>query len=491
MNVESITDDTHIKLRSSGANVTVDQGDRLITTNEVPTLYSDSNATISIANPAITDNQGLVEFYTPETKFDIIVNDILYIDNEGGWIKGGGVTVNANDYSTIQAAINALSSSLRGEVRIPVGTYVITSTIVLATSNIHLRGERGFTTIQCNNNAIDMVRVEAFGCSFDGINFLGPGTTSSETIGRGIFFYKASTDVGNASVTNCTFDGTGSWGIEFDSDSGGNSNYVNRIEDCNFLNAKAGGSLRYGGRSGGGFGTTLWCSRNHFHGPAFGTMGAGINRGAVHLHTTANASFNQCYWENFNCSGCISMEACSNVNLFGCGMELSNGSGDARHWMITNTGNSVNLIMVGGTVSRQSGTDGVRLLKPEPVGTPSTLRRGCLSHYHLSSSTIVGTDDIVLGAATDEMILMNNRYICLGTGTESPLIYTDNDNIQIFNNAAGAASTPAGRWHMPRATNTAALATPVEGDLMWDKSGDAFHKLRYYSGGAWRTVIGV
>jgi hypothetical protein len=109
-------------------------GDRLILTNNKPSLYDNDQAGgTPLGNPIGADARGLVEFYTPETRFDMIVAGTgvttqVHENNEGGWQRGGVAWVNVKDYSTFQAAFNALSSSVGGVIYVPAGDYNQTTT---------------------------------------------------------------------------------------------------------------------------------------------------------------------------------------------------------------------------------------------------------------------------------------------------------------------------------------------------------------------------
>jgi hypothetical protein len=128
MTVVSVDSDTQITARSIGSNISVAVGDRFVVYSALATLYSDPAAVTTTSNPVTLGSQGLLTFYTPETRFDYIASGTgittqLFTDAEGGWMRDGVAWVSVKGYSTFQAAINSLSADTGGTVYVPSGTY--------------------------------------------------------------------------------------------------------------------------------------------------------------------------------------------------------------------------------------------------------------------------------------------------------------------------------------------------------------------------------
>jgi hypothetical protein len=468
MNVESITDDTYINLRSSGVSVGLASGDRLIITNSPPTLYSESHGQRTTANPAITDSHGLVEFYTPETMFDIVVDGTVYANNISGWIRGGGSYVNASDYATIQAAVDALPTGLRGTVFLPAGTYPITSTIHTNASNTHFLGERGFTTITCSNPSINMLDIKHFACSVENIQFTGPNSAGS---GIGINCYAASASMSNIRIEGCSIDSTASWNFSASADTNF-AVYFLTIDNCNFLNAKSGGSCRIGDVAKGGSVTSTWFSRCHFHGPGsqstFGTTPLQV--GSVHFYGATGCTFHRCYWEQFESSACLSFDGqCNVITVDSSTFEMTVSLGDNGHYMIQNGGILSNLSVLNCFISRiGTATYGIKFFRNE---VNHFIRGSAFSNNQFYTSYIAGTPtappegpDISLANSTDELLLNHDKQD-LTTGASRKLSISTQNGVSVF------GQRPEWRFKIPGVSGTAAITGPMNGDIIWVTGG--------------------
>lgn len=224
-----VTSSTAVKLQASGLNdIQLVNGDRLILINTPPSLYDNDQATGSAqANPIPTDSRGYVEFYTAETRFDMIVSGTgltttVYEDNEGGWQRGGVAWVNVKDYPTFQAAINALPYTtgevFGGVLYIPPGMYDNTTTpavdsMDLTGRSVYVLGDGvGSTWVKHLASAsTDLITLDGSDYTrIEGIRFEGKNVDGS---GRCMVFKNAAyTD-----VRNCWIDKFPSYGIDFSS----------------------------------------------------------------------------------------------------------------------------------------------------------------------------------------------------------------------------------------------------------------------------------
>lgn len=484
MLVLSITNDTIITLRSTtGSNIQLTSGDRLVIYSALPSLFSESSGVSTLANPTTTDASGALTLYTPETKFDLIVSGsglttTLMIDNESGWSKSGASWVNAKDYSTIQAAVDALSSGLRGTVFIPAGTYTPSSTpafngVNLNFSNTHLLGESGFTTLQLTDANTNIINIKAFACSVRNIAVLGPGTAGS---GIGINAYVAAGATNNIMIENCAITNTSSWGISFTCDPGW-SCYRNTVRNCDLSGAASGGSLLYGVSTAGS--TSLFAENCHFHGPGFGTHGVSATRGAVHIVQTTLAIFTKCYWEMFSSTTGLSLAAVTNnIAVRDCEFEYSIGSGDNQQYMITNSGNLNMLLLSHVGASRTSTAVGIRLFSSEATAN----MRACKFESVLAadSHAAAQSDDIVLGAALDQLMMIGNRHSSLVTGASRTFTTTSRAGLAYLIGDIGQEQI-----RIPAVASTAVITAPLDGSIIYNS---ATHKIMVYENGSWKTV---
>ncbi|HET7224495.1 MAG TPA: hypothetical protein VFK69_02185 [Candidatus Eisenbacteria bacterium] len=106
-----------VTIHNTGTDaIPLERGSRLVRTDSFPTVYNEATGTWAATSAPIADGEGYIGFYVAETRYDIIVtifgadyiSYLLYEDVEGGWMRGGVAWVNARDYPTIQATIDAL-----------------------------------------------------------------------------------------------------------------------------------------------------------------------------------------------------------------------------------------------------------------------------------------------------------------------------------------------------------------------------------------------
>lgn len=143
----------------------------------------------------------------------------LVVDALGGTMPSPS-WLNARDYPTIQAAIDALPAA-GGMVFIPEGVYTITSTIVIPPGKrVRLMGAgRERTIIKSASTSLDMVWIKSNDSGLEDLTLQGPYQASSaETQGRGIVIGQLSADnptdiVRRATIIDCLVRGTASWAL--------------------------------------------------------------------------------------------------------------------------------------------------------------------------------------------------------------------------------------------------------------------------------------
>jgi len=484
MMVEEVTSSISIKLRSTiGANIVLAAGDRLVIYSTVPALYNESTGVSTMSNPATTSTAGYVEFYTPEARFDVLASGAgittqLFIDNESGWVKDGVAWINAKNYATIQAAVDALPST-GGVTFVPAGTYTPTSVpifngITLA-ANTELIGEgreaTKFVLNAAGSENVDAIILSAGGCTIKNIVIQGRGIAGT---GIGIKSAIAST---NINIYDCVIFNTPSWGISLTSAS---SLFTNRIVNTTVYQAISGGSLLVG--QAGVPNTTLWCSKSIFNGPGFTTYGnAPVDRGAVHIITGSSISFNQCSFHVPDGSTAFSLQtAPRDIALNNCYFESNTNAPNPGGFFITATGfSSGPLVLNGCHFLRTSTTVGPRVFKSDTLSSITTLMIGCSVS---SSESSRNTDDVVLSNASDTFIASTNIVSAAPALTQVELAITDRAGVGFLN-----SGFPAWQLKIPSTTATSVVTRPVSGSIIWDSSAAVGQKLKVYDGG-WRIV---
>lgn len=293
MIVVSVDNDTQVTLtRAISDDITLNVDDRLVPYSNKPTLYTESSGTDTTPNPLTLGAQGLIEFYCPETRFDYIVTgggimSTLYIDNEGGWMRGGTSWVNVKDYSTFQAAINSLSA-LGGTIFIPPGQYNSGSVPALGAMTIPnrttLMGDGVGTTWllfdQLNTDLITVTGTNIGDFRMSGLLLQGAGSAGD---GRGLVLGPSS----YAHVERCFFDGFPSYAIAVEG--GAQDSINNKFDNC-FIRAGFSDGLVY--LNSGAYHTRFVDCQ--FILTAFGGGGAG--RGVV-IDGAHATEFRGCTWD--------------------------------------------------------------------------------------------------------------------------------------------------------------------------------------------------
>lgn len=290
--VSEITSSTSVKIASNtGSPVGLAIGDRLLVTNRVPTLYNDEAATSARADNTVTaDSRGFVQFYTPTLRFDYImsgsgITSTLVKEELGGWMRGAVTSLNVKDFGgSIQAALDALGGN-GGEVFIPLGTYTITSTI-LVPRYCTVRGEgKNRTIIQTSgSNNFDAFQLCGPGITMSDLTIYGTGVSGT---GRGIFMRdpNAVENVCYCNLARIRINNTPSWSIEcFGNgvDPGGIT-FMNYYDDIRCELALSDGNLKVG----------VGCTTNRFHNCNFLTE-VGY---AAYIDTAFQTEFEGCTFE--------------------------------------------------------------------------------------------------------------------------------------------------------------------------------------------------
>lgn len=202
--------DRDFQVRSIGTNslqldylgletITLSPGEKICTSRAI-TVYTDSQGQNPVQS-ATVDSVGSVVVYTSQETFCYTVSGSSAGSTAGfylGGLAGGGdpypvAVLNARDFPTIQAAIDALPP-WGGTVQVPAGLYLLTDTLYLPCDRpCHLVGEgrhenpaKG-TVLQWTTN-VGMLRVRGDYSSVRGLMLLNTsgGQAASEAEGYGI-----------------------------------------------------------------------------------------------------------------------------------------------------------------------------------------------------------------------------------------------------------------------------------------------------------------
>jgi hypothetical protein len=500
MIVEEITNDTAIKLRSTtGSSITVADGDRLVIYSSLPTLYSESTGRSSTANPATTDATGYVGFYTPETRFDVIVSGTgitskLYTDNESGWARGGVHWVNVKDYSTFQAALDALPTTtskadggtfaLGGVLYVPAGRYSHATTpafngLVITQGTTSVIGDGSPSTyihyFAGGSENVHMIDIKsAGGTVIRGLYLDGPASAGT---GAGINIYKAGSHSVGVDIIDVTIINSASWGVSSQPDAGFYTSKV-RMDNCTISGAASGGSMVMG-KTGDGGTNNLFFNRCEFDGPGFGTFGTGpMNRGCVHLEHVGVVRFTDCSFQGPGTSPAISTLGISiGVFLSNCYMELNNAAGTAAHAIEVSgalTGLSISNLYLG----RLSTGNAPRILKTATDGT--LVNCSIVNAVIIHKESSYQTDDVVLNHASDTISFVNVERVHQDTGIIKELSITDRAGVALVNAPLNFA-----QLKLPGVASQATITRPTEGTIIYDTTAN---KLKLYNGTAWETI---
>lgn len=190
-----------LTLQNLGGYISVSAGARLRPANDLPTLYGDPRGVQVLSGGTATVNSaGFGYFYTPTTLVDVtatgggLSSPRLYADKRCGWLRGAESWRNANDYPSIQAAIDSLPE-VGGTVFIPAGFHDLSETLYTPCDRpCHLVGEGSSrtgvkgTVLRWTGNT-GMLRLRGDDSSVRGLTLrmMASGTASSEHEGYGIF----------------------------------------------------------------------------------------------------------------------------------------------------------------------------------------------------------------------------------------------------------------------------------------------------------------
>lgn len=497
--VTAVTDSTVTVQSQTGGNWDIDVGERLLPTNDQPTIYSDEIGVTSIANSTKTvDAAGEALFYCPETLFDYVVSGSgltsqLVTDSPGGWVRGGSTWINAKDYPTIQAAVDAVPST-GGTVYIPAGTYTASTVpafagVTLSTAGTVLQGEGwGNTILSTTSTTAHLVSIDASACRVVDLSLQGPNSAGT---GYGIYVNPSGADpLYYTTIERISTDGTASYAL-----------YIKavcvmvKVANCVFADSKAGGSV-YSSNEGNGGSTMLEFDGCLFAGPSYGANG-NLTKGVVHVEGGATHTFKGCGFQTPNASDDTYLSLGNftyNVGLYNCYFEKAVTT--PTKYMITTTGNVFNLALDNLYVRHTKDDGSTDGLGGEPLllrsDTATALIGLWVRGLHLGTNGASSTGDVYFGAAYDTGldggVLVSNIH----TGVWRKLaVAGTTDNWSVFSTnqgdlPAGAASAPALRIPTHTTAQLAAMVGVLEGALAFDTTLD---KLQVYiSGSGWTSV---
>ncbi|MGH7725480.1 MAG: right-handed parallel beta-helix repeat-containing protein, partial [Candidatus Eiseniibacteriota bacterium] len=212
-------------------------GYRLVNTSRPVTVYSDPRGTVPLGTSLATDTAtGRASAYLRERRFDYVITGAgfparLFSDAEGGLPLGGLAWINALDYGSIQAAVDALPPD-GGTVYIPAsrpgdpaGPYTAltkpsyTPPLTLPPNRaIRILGDGPFATyLRSDDFTKDMIVMGGDYQTIEGITLLGPFVPAPDpdTQGRGVVILR-----------------TGPYAIPYQADTATTISYHPRIKDC-------------------------------------------------------------------------------------------------------------------------------------------------------------------------------------------------------------------------------------------------------------------
>jgi hypothetical protein len=425
MTVVSVDSNTQLTLRSTiGSGIAVSAGNRLVVYSAEASIYANpTRIGTATTQPVTLGSSGLLEFYTPETRFDYIVTNgstlTLFIDNEGGWSRGGTPWVNVKDYSTFQAAINALPTT-GGTVFVPVGRYTTTTTPAVGamtiTKLVHLIGEAsgrdgdtGGSIIDFTSGSVstDLLTISTTAANYSVVKdlmFIGPNAAGS---GRGIVFESLSALL----VENCIF-------LNFPSYAA-----ASKSGDCvsvKFLRSRFAGS-KSGAQMSLGEGTSS-CFAIKLIDTSFDTAENGATQ-CIRLGVAHGTTIENCVIEgddnpasaNGDTGAFIYASAgaggLSKLQVTGCWFENNHADATPNSWFIYMVAPATNTTIENNFFRRTASTNtSLRAIKTVISGALGCEGVRIANNYGtLAGATGVGTDDVVL-SANDSTILENNSY---------------------------------------------------------------------------------
>jgi hypothetical protein len=190
-----------LTLQNMGDYVVPALGQRLRPINDLPGLFRDPRGLLPYGTtPPTLDAVGYGYFYSPTTLVDFQLTGgglpapQLHTNRRCGWERGADTWRNANDYRSIQDAIDSLPE-VGGTVFIPAGVYDLTQTLYTPCDRpCHLLGEGSSrtgskgTVLRFSSNT-GMLRVRSDDSSVRGLtlSMMASGVAASEHEGCGIF----------------------------------------------------------------------------------------------------------------------------------------------------------------------------------------------------------------------------------------------------------------------------------------------------------------
>ena len=456
-----------------GQPLSLAAGDRLIPINSPPTLFADFTGSTALGSNVVTlDNAGRATFFCRFTIYDAVLVGAgptrVLLDQRGGW----ATELNAADFSSIQAAVNALPPS-GGTVFVPGGTWSDTeeprfssrgsSTLTLpADKSVRLVGAsaRG-TVIRSSSPTQPIVLALGDDSSIEAMtiestaNPPGTGTPS-----RGVVVGRTTGNLTRFALHDCIIRNTPGYGL-----------YIQGTEAspwlvvlCNYSRVRVTGNKSEGGIwVGKGVTTQCFddCSVLEFKGTAFRAQeGAGLTLGGCLFERSLD-----------NASAYVVLDSASSVSFDRCWFE---SYGVATQYFIQLL-NASRMIEVRTTrFSRNDGNSVARLIAIDGLNRGVVL----VNLEVLMTLAPTGTDDIKVVNSSSEVILI------------SGVIAEPNAFHPIRVNGAPPRSAWLGtnqRVRIPSATTAelSALTDVTNGDIVYNSSTNS---LMARINGEWKNI---
>jgi hypothetical protein len=453
---------------TSGGDFSFTTGDRLIPTNALPTLYTERSGNTTTANPTATDaTTGYMAVYIKERFVDSIISasgltTVLRQDESSG---EAGQTINANDYPTLQAAIDSAMDGMT--VLIPSGQHALTDSLTID-KRITLRGEGrqstylvgtvpGNKVITVTN--VDMVKIEH-------LTIQNNGTPVGGDVGDLVWVHGAP----RFTISNCSLLNAPRNGINFE-----HADFP-LVSDCWIYNCNGAGinadSLAGAGAQLRVFhtlitGCKLWGIRcNGYTGIQIDAVGVEANCADI----TLGAGFGWPAASDYNYPQ-ILLYACYSVLI---------GRLDFENFSMTTAKTGLALIDTVGAAIH-----GNEFVTTSPTGTTGIRLDGCIG------VSIMGTEfqtvetgvyfqkggDTPAGTPATNVIIAGNHF---GTVTYPVTLPTSAER-----NAAEITGDWGNGWLVPQYASIAAAPAGDKGHVMYHIDTD---KLAVWTGAAWIDV---
>ena len=394
-------------------------------------------------------------------------------------------SVNAREFSSIQAAIDSLSGA-PGTVFVPSGTYTPSTTPsfsgITIPNNVCVRGAGPSTALSMAGTPnADAVKITGSYGAVTDLSIVGANSTGT---GYGVNIYPTGVMAG-ARVERVIISNTPSWGIYVGRDDAINLAILTRIVDVNISGnvSTAVGSMHIGNGC-----TTLnaydcFFGGNNTTGIYSHLGGTNMSMGQVHIRGTAAIRLFGCAFEPSGASACFSMNHSNfGVSLFGCYFEPETAG--SRPHLITSAGVTRGFVLDEPFINSASTAVGLRLLKTSLQGG---LREARIRGGHFQTAkTGSGTDDIELNDVTDDLNLQGCRWTDpVGDGelrVSLPLGGSFGVNQTRFTRSGHGS-----RLRLPMLTTTQrdALVDPMKGDVIFNTTTNV---LNFHNGTSWGAV---